>query len=107
MTTRGDDGYPTPMETARDILNELYQTLRREHVLKLLVLDVDGVRVGINICYDGRHPGSSLAAAHLGAEVILHPHGNHAGGLGLNPRDWTNKKRSYLGPRAVDTSTYA
>jgi predicted amidohydrolase len=71
------------------------------------VWDVDGVSVGINICYDGRHPGSSLALAHLGAEVILHPHGNNVGTLGLNPRDWTRNKRAYLGPRAVDTCTYA
>lgn len=69
------------------------------------VFDVDGVCVGINICADGRHPGSSLSLAHLGAEVILHPHGNVVGSLGANPRDWTNKKRAYLGPRAVDTCT--
>jgi len=67
---------------------------------------VDGVSVGINICYDGRHPGSSLSLAHLGAEVILHPHGNLVGSLGLNPRDWTENKRAYLGARAVDTCTY-
>ena len=70
------------------------------------VFDVEGVGVGINICYDGRHPGSSLATAHLGAEVILHPHGNFIGGLGRNPRDWTANKRAYLGARAIDTSTY-
>ena len=70
------------------------------------VFDLDGVGVGINICYDGRHPGSSLATAHLGAEVILHPHGNTVGTLGLNPLDWTRNKRAYLGPRAVDTCTY-
>lgn len=70
------------------------------------VFRVDGVCVGINICADGRHPGSSLCAAHLGAEIILHPHGNTVGRLGVNPRDWSNKKRAYLGPRAVDTCTY-
>ncbi|KPK81687.1 MAG: hypothetical protein AMJ81_10400, partial [Phycisphaerae bacterium SM23_33] len=70
------------------------------------VFDVDGVCVGINICADGRHPGSSLSVAHLGAEVILHPHGNTVGRLGVNPRDWSAKKRAYLGPRAVDTCTY-
>ena len=71
------------------------------------VFEVDGVRVGINICADGRHPGSSLSLAHLGAEVILHPHGNVVGTLGKNPREWTSKKRAYLGPRAVDTCAYA
>jgi len=71
------------------------------------VFDVDGVRVGINICFDGRHPGSSLSLAHLGAEVILHPHGNTMGGLGVNPRDWTANKRAYLGARCVDTCTYS
>lgn len=68
--------------------------------------DVDGVCVGINICFDGRHPGSSLSVAHLGAEIILHPHGNIMGGLGVHPLDWTEKKRAYLGARAVDTCTF-
>jgi len=68
---------------------------------------VEGVCVGINICADGRHPGSSLCTAHLGAEVILHPHGNVIGKLGKNPRDWTAKKRAYLGARCVDTCTYS
>ena len=70
------------------------------------VFDVEGVCVGINICYDGRHPGSSLATAHLGAEIILHPHGNYVGGLGSDPLSWTENKRAYLGARAVDTCTY-
>lgn len=71
------------------------------------VFDVNGVKVGINICFDGRHPGSSLATAHLGAEVILHPHGNTMlDVLGNDPSDWARKKRTYLGPRAVDTCTY-
>jgi len=69
------------------------------------VFDVRGVKVGINICADGRHPGSSLCLAHLGAEIILHPHGNTVGRLGVNPRDWTDKKRAYLGARAIDTCT--
>lgn len=71
------------------------------------VFQVDDVCVGINICFDGRHPGSSLATAHLGAEVILHPHGNFVGDLGSNPREWTARKRAYLGARAVDTCTYS
>jgi len=70
------------------------------------VFDVRGVTVGINICADGRHPGSSLCLAHLGAEVILHPHGNTVGRLGVNPRHWTDRKRAYLGARAIDTCTY-
>jgi len=70
------------------------------------VFGVDEATVGINICYDGRHPGSSLSVAHLGAEIILHPHGNLVGGLGLHPLEWTENKRAYLGPRSVDTCTY-
>jgi N-carbamoylputrescine amidase len=70
------------------------------------VFDVDGITVGINICYDGRHPGSSLSVAHLGAEVILHPHGNLVGGLGIDPIDWTGNKQVYLGARSIDTCTY-
>jgi len=69
------------------------------------VFDCDGVGVGINICFDGRHPGSSLSLAHMGAEVILHPHGNVICDLGVDPVDWTAKKRAYLGARAVDTCT--
>ena len=65
------------------------------------VFDVDGVPMGINICFDGRHPGSSLSLAHLGSEVILHPHGNAVGGLGVNPRVWTAKKRAYLGSGGI------
>ena len=70
------------------------------------VFDVDGITVGINICYDGRHPGSSLAVAHMGAEVVLRPHGNLVGGLGTDPVDWTGNKRVYLGRRSIDTCTY-
>ena len=70
------------------------------------VFDVEGVCVGINICYDGRHPGSSLATAHLGAEIILPPHGNYVGRLGVNPLDWTENKHAYLASRAVDTCSY-
>ena len=71
------------------------------------VFDVEGVNVGINICFDGRHPASSVCLAHLGAEVILHPHGNVVGVLGVNPRDWTARKRAYLGARAFDTCSYS
>ncbi len=71
------------------------------------VFDVEGVCVGVNICMDGRFPGSSLCAAHLGAELLLHPHGNVVGRLGVNPRDWTSRKRAYLGPRAVDACVYS
>lgn len=70
------------------------------------VFDVDGVGVGINICFDGRFAASSLCLTHLGAEIILHPHGNAVGALGREPREWTAKKRAYIGPRAVDTCTY-
>jgi predicted amidohydrolase len=70
------------------------------------VFKVDGVGVGINICFDGRHPAPSACLSHLGAEIILHPHGNGRGRLGVNPADWVAKKRAYLGARAVDTCTY-
>lgn len=46
------------------------------------VFPVDDAKVGINICYDGRHPGSSLAVAHLGAEIILHPMATPSGSSG-------------------------
>jgi predicted amidohydrolase len=70
------------------------------------VFDVDGVAVGVNICFDGRHPASSLCVAHMGAEVILHPHGNTVGMLGRDPAEWARNKRAYLGPRSFDTCSY-
>jgi len=70
------------------------------------VFEVGGTRVGINICFDGRHPASSLCVAHLGAEVILHPHGNGVGRLGRDPQGWVRRQRRYLAARAVDTYTY-
>lgn len=71
------------------------------------VLDVEGVNVGINICMDGRFPASSLILSQMGAEIILHPHGNYVGDLGRNPVSWTKRKYLYLGPRAFDTCTYS
>ncbi|UCF98541.1 MAG: hypothetical protein JSV89_03160 [Spirochaetaceae bacterium] len=71
------------------------------------VFDIEGVCVGINICMDGRFPGSSLSLSQMGAEIILHPHGNEVGDLGRDPADWTKKKHLYLGPRALDTCTYS
>ena len=70
------------------------------------VFDVEGVKVGLNICFDGRHPASSLCLAHLGAEVILHPHGNSVGPLGRTPVEWARNKRAYIGPRSFDTCTF-
>jgi predicted amidohydrolase len=71
------------------------------------VFSVDGVRVGMNICYDGEHPGSMLTTAHLGAEVILHPYASPwRPDLGRTPIAWTRKKYSFLGTRALDTCTY-
>ena len=64
------------------------------------------MKVGINICFDGRHPASSLCVAHMGAEVVLHPHGNLICGLGHNPVEWAHNKRVYIGPRSFDTCTY-
>ncbi len=70
------------------------------------VFKVDGVGVGINICFDGRHPSASACVSHLGAEIILHPHGNALGRLGVDPVDWAKNKRAYIGPRSFDTCTY-
>lgn len=40
------------------------------------VFDVDGVRFGINICYDTRFPAAAAAVADQGAQVLLVPSQN-------------------------------
>ena len=37
------------------------------------VFDLDGVRFGVNICYDTRFPGAARAVADQGAQVLLVP----------------------------------
>lgn len=71
------------------------------------VFNVDGVKIGIMICFDGRFPASALCLAHLGAEVVLHPHANYTGEFGRDPVDWSEKKLIYLGPAAYDNCIYS
>jgi predicted amidohydrolase len=71
------------------------------------IFNVDGIKVGIMICFDGRFPVSALCLGHLGAEVILHPHANYTGEFGLDPVDWTEKKLAYLSKAAYDNCVYS
>jgi predicted amidohydrolase len=71
------------------------------------VFNVDGISVGIMICFDGRFPASLLCLSHIGAEIVLHPHANYTGELGRDPVDWSEKKLYYLGPAAYDNCVYS
>jgi len=71
------------------------------------VFDVDGIKVGINICMDSRSPVSSACLYHMGATLLLLPHGNYRGELGMDPSDWVSKKEVYLCRRAADVCCFA
>ncbi|MCP4855600.1 MAG: carbon-nitrogen hydrolase family protein [Fuerstiella sp.] len=68
--------------------------------------DVDGFRLGILICFDGRHPDTLEAMKQAGADIIHHPHGNNVGGLGREAEEWTRSKMVYFVPRAVQSRAY-
>lgn len=66
---------------------------------------VDGFKLGINICADGRHDDSIAALQKARVDVIHHPHGNWLG-LGRNAEEWTRGKTVYFVPRAVRARAY-
>ena len=70
------------------------------------VFNIDGVKIGLMICFDGRFPASLFCLSHLGAEVVLHPHANYTGELGKDPFDWSEKKLWYLGSASYDNCVY-
>jgi predicted amidohydrolase len=63
--------------------------------------DIDGFRLGIVICADGRHESTILEMKKAGVDVIHHPHGNHVGNLGRDAEEWTRSKLVYIAPRAL------
>lgn len=67
--------------------------------------DVDGFKLGINICYDGRHTDTIEAMNDARVDVIHHPHGNWLG-LGADAEEWTRGKMVYFVPRAVRARAY-
>ena len=66
---------------------------------------VDRFRVGINICFDGRHEDTIEAMKRRRAEVILHPHGNYLS-HGGDAEAWTYGKMVYLPSRAIRARSY-
>lgn len=67
--------------------------------------DIDGFRLGINICYDGRFTDTIEAMREAQVDVIHHPHGNWLG-LGKNAEEWTRGKVVYFVARAVNARAY-
>ena len=63
--------------------------------------NVDGFRMGILICADGRQQDTIDAMKRARVDVIHHPHGNTVGNLGHEAEEWTRSKTVYFVPRAV------
>ncbi len=68
--------------------------------------NVDGFRMGILICFDGRHEDTLDAMKKAQVDVIHHPHGNTIGSLGREAEEWTRSKMVYFVPRAVKSRAY-
>ena len=68
----------------------------------LTVMDVDGVKYGVQLCYEGHFPEVSLTQALMGADILLIPH--------ASPRETPEEKAErwlrYLPARAYDNSVY-
>lgn len=67
--------------------------------------DIDGFKMGVNICFDGRHEDTIEAMKRAKVDLIHHPHGNGIG-LGRDAEEWTRGKMSYFVPRAVHARCY-
>jgi predicted amidohydrolase len=64
------------------------------------VFDVDGIRLGINICADSRQPETIDALAEQGVDLVHTPHANGLG-LGADAEEWTRGKLVYYLDRIV------
>ena len=69
------------------------------------VFEIDGFRMGINICFDGRHEDTLQAMIKKKVDLIHHPHGNTLG-LGRDAEEWTRGKLTYFAPRAIAARSY-
>jgi len=69
------------------------------------VFDIDGFRMGVNICFDGRHEDTLQAMIKKKVDLIHHPHGNTLG-LGREAEEWTRGKLTYFAPRAIAARAY-
>ncbi len=68
--------------------------------------DIDGFRLGILICFDGRSQDTIDAMKDARVDIVHHPHGNTVGGLGREAEEWTRSKTVYFVPRAVFARAY-
>lgn len=68
------------------------------------VFELDGIKFGINICYDTRFPGATAAVAAQGAELLLCPSNN------MLPRAraeaWKDRHHQIRAERARETGLY-
>ena len=69
------------------------------------VWDIDGFKLGINICADGRNEGTIKAMKDAEVDVIHHPHGNWLS-LGKDAEEWTRGKMVYFVARATFARAY-
>jgi predicted amidohydrolase len=69
------------------------------------VFAVDGFRLGINICADGRREDTIQAMKDANVDMIHHPHGNYLS-LGTDAEEWTRGKMVYFVPRATFSRAY-
>jgi|ECHvirMinimDraft_2_1075157.scaffolds.fasta_scaffold00058_16 Predicted amidohydrolase len=65
---------------------------------KPVVFDVDGVRVGVGICYDLEFPEYSRSLALSGAELIVYP--------SAQPAECRDRVNVYLRSRALENGVY-
>ena len=66
---------------------------------------IDGFKMGINICADGRRQKSIEMMKKANVNFIHHPHGNYMG-FGENAELWTRGKSVYFVPRAIHARSY-
>jgi len=66
---------------------------------------IDGFKLGINICADGRMQDTIDAMQKARVDIIHHPHGNNLP-LGRHAEEWTRGKMVYFVSRAVHARAY-
>ena len=66
---------------------------------------LDGFKLGINICADGRRQETIDEMKKANVNFIHHPHGNYMG-FGANADEWTRGKTVYFVPRAIHARAY-
>jgi predicted amidohydrolase len=69
------------------------------------IFDIDGFRLGVNICADGRQEDTIQAMKEARVDMIHHPHGNYLS-LGKDGEEWTRGKMVYFVPRATFSRAY-